>query len=329
LDLQIDIEDTGIGIKEGQLQTIFTEFTQSEHHNYQKYGGTGLGLSISRRLVQLMGGTISVTSQPGIGSTFTVSFKQVDVAAINSSSMIQQQSFDANAVQFSPAVVMVVDDIVANRDLISENLRPTALTIVEAENGKQAVEKVREQSVDLILMDLRMPEMNGYQAAEIIKSFLDIPIIALTASVMKDEHQRVKSEHFDGYLQKPVLRADLFEMLSGFLEHQMSQQTITETPMPVLSDEEKQVLPDVLQQLQRQHQQWQLIQQTNNISDIQVFANDLLEIAESNQFNPLKEYAIELNDKISVFDVSGIKQQLRDYSRLLTALEGVQEVVRE
>ncbi|HBA67301.1 MAG TPA: hybrid sensor histidine kinase/response regulator, partial [Methylococcaceae bacterium] len=93
----------------------------------------------------------------------------------------------------------------------------TALTVLTAENGREAVESVKRQPVDLILMDIRMPVMSGYEAAEIIKSFSDMPIIALTASVMKDEYDRVKTAHFDAYLRKPILKANLIEELAKFL----------------------------------------------------------------------------------------------------------------
>jgi two-component system sensor histidine kinase EvgS len=321
LNLHIEIEDSGIGIHENQLQAIFAEFSQSEDHNHLKYGGTGLGLSISRRLTQLMGGELSVSSQPDIGSTFTLGFKNVDVAAVSNSFLIGQQQFNANAVQFMPAVVMVVDDLAYNRELISEYLADTVLTVIEADNGIQATDKARQQSIDLILMDLRMPEMNGYQAAETIKSFLNIPIIALTASVMKDEHQQYKNEHFDGYLQKPLLRTNLVEMLSRFLDHKEYQQAIEKKPPIVFSNHDNKVLFEVLHQLGQQQQQWHLIQQTNNLADIQVFAKALRKIADDYKFNPLNSYVNLLNEKISVFDVQGIEHQLHEFKTFKALLK--------
>ena len=316
LDLLIEIEDTGIGIAEDQLNTIFAEFTQSENHNQQKYGGTGLGLSISRRLTELMGGEISVTSQTGVGSTFSISLKNVDVSAINAQTLSQLKPINTDTVQFKSAVVMVVDDVDSNRDLIRESFAETAITIIEAENGKQAVEKVREQTIGLILMDLRMPVMSGYEAARQIKSIQEIPIIALTASVMRDEHERIKSEHFNGYLQKPVLRTDLFQELSRFLAHQIIEQDCQPVTTLVLSEQQQTVLPDVLQNLEQQTKQWQIIQQNNNLSEIKKFADSLLEIAETYDFKPVKDYANLLNEQISFFDIEGMKQQLSNFTTM-------------
>ncbi len=320
LDLRIDIEDTGIGIAEDQVEHIFAEFTQTENHNQQKFGGTGLGLSISRRLTELMGGDISVTSQLGIGSTFTISLKNVDVAALTAQDVHKPKQQSTNVVQFMPAVVMVVDDIGSNRQLIKENLASTKLTIVEAENGQQAVAKASEQPIDLILMDLRMPVMDGYEAAERIKLFKDIPIVALTASVMKDEHQRIKSKHFNGYLQKPVLRADLFQELRRFLEHKINEQASQQPTALVLSEHQKKVLPDVLKQLQKQIKQWQVIQENNSISEMKKFTSRLMEIAETYDFKPVMDYVDQLNERISVFDIQGMKQQLDNFSMLQAEL---------
>jgi two-component system sensor histidine kinase EvgS len=320
LDLRIDIEDTGIGIAKDQLDTIFTEFTQSENHNQQKYGGTGLGLSISRRLTELMGGEISVISQPGKGSTFTISLNNVDVAALTAQDLHQPKQISTNEIQFLPAVVMVVDDIVSNRLLLKENLAPTALSIVEAENGQQAVEKASEQAIDLILMDLRMPVMDGYEAAERIKASQDIPIVALTASVMKDDHQRMKSKHFNGYIQKPVLSTDLFQELGRFLEHQVIEQVCQQPSTLELSEQQQKVLPEVLQQLQKLTKQWQVIQENNSIPEMKKFTSSLLEIAETYDFKPVMDYVNQVNERISVFDIQGMQQQLNNFSTLQAEL---------
>ncbi|MEE9424181.1 MAG: transporter substrate-binding domain-containing protein [Methylococcales bacterium] len=320
LDLLIDIEDTGIGIAKDQLDTIFADFTQSENHNQQKFGGTGLGLSISRRLTELMGGDISVTSQPGKGSTFTISLNNVNVAALTDQDSPQPKQIRTDLEQFSPAVVMVVDDIANNRQLIKENLAPTALSIVEAENGQQAIDKAREQSIDLILMDLRMPVMDGYQAAEQIRKLGNTPIIALTASVMRDEHEHTKSNNFNSYLQKPVLRKDLFRELGRFLEHQIVEQDDQPTPTFVLSEQQQKVLPKVLQTLEQHTEQWQIIQDSNNISEIKKFTHNLTEIGMTNDFKPVIDYAEQLNERISIFDTQGIRQQLENFSNLQAEL---------
>jgi len=193
IDLQIDIEDTGAGIGKNDLESIFKAFEQAEALNSSKYEGTGLGLSISSKLIKLMGGEISVNSEQGKGSTFSLHLNGVDVGSIAELSSDIENLDKEMQFEFEPGFVLVVDDIFDNRLLISENFKATGLNVIEARNGKEAVDIVRKNKVDLILMDLRMPVMNGYEAALIIKKSFNIPILALTASVMKDEFDRIKS----------------------------------------------------------------------------------------------------------------------------------------
>ncbi len=313
VDLIIEVEDTGIGIPEKQLQVIFEEFEQTEGQNFSKFGGTGLGLAISRRLVELMGGRISVQSEPGRGSKFTICLNNIDVGSVKQ--VMLPAKAEVPEIEFEPAVVMVVDDIENNRQLICENFSDTKVTVLQAENGKEAVAKAGQQQIDLILMDIRMPVMDGYQAAQTIKNqFNDLPIIALTASVMKDGHERVKSENFDGYLRKPVSRRELFNSMARFLDH---HQLTKEKSQPFdisLSLAEQNVLPEVLKKLESMNEHWLVIQANNNISEIKQFSRDLIGIAEQYHFGPLFRYAEQLMEKISSFDVEGIKTLLESFS---------------
>ncbi len=314
VDLIIEVEDTGIGIPERQLQVIFDEFEQTEAQHLSKFGGTGLGLAISRRLIELMGGSISVQSEVGRGSKFTICLNDIDVASVKQQVAVSEKR-DTPEIKFEPAVVLIVDDIENNRQLISENFSGTEVAVLEAENGEEAVEKVHQQKIDLILMDIRMPVMDGYQAARLIKNqFNDLPIIALTASVMKDEHERIKSENFDSYLRKPISRYELFTTMARFLEH---HQVIKETAQSLkisLSLSEQKVLPDVLKNLEKMTEQWRVIQSNNNISDIKNFASDLISVAEQFHFEPLSRYAEQLLEQITTFDVMGIKASLEGFS---------------
>ena len=327
LDLQIDIEDTGIGIPEHKLQHIFKEFEQIEGQDQSKFGGTGLGLSISRRLTELMGGTISVNSDIGHGSTFTIRLNNVDVASVNQKKMDSKSAdFDVKAVQFAPAVILVVDDIANNRQLIGENFSGTELIILEAKNGQEAVNIARQQALDLILMDIRMPVMDGYQAAKEIKQFKDIPIVALTASVMRDEFERVKSENFNGYLRKPVLRVDLFATLTRFLEHQIVEQDSQQSTKIELSAAEQKVLPEVLKKLEHQAVQWQTIRESNNISEMKEFVGNLLDIAEQYDFKPVLAYANRLTESINTFDIDDITRLLNEFSNFQNWLQEAEKV---
>jgi len=321
LNLIIDVEDSGIGIPEQQLKTIFNDFEQTEGQDQAQFGGTGLGLSISQRLTQLMGGTLSVESSLSTGSTFTVHLNDVDVASVQASSIIKSDQFVSNTVQFEPAKILVVDDIVNNRQLVHENFVGTELTILEAGNGLEAINMVEKHDINLILMDIRMPVMDGYQAAKKIKAIKNIPIIALTASVMKDQYQREKSKDFDDYLRKPVLRTDLFETLSHFLKHKIIDLDIQKSTKMDLSPSERTVLAEILKELDQQTSLWQAIHKTNNISEMENFAHNLAAIGERYNFKPIASYASQLMEKIDTFDIDGIKYTLDEFSVIYDNLQ--------
>jgi len=324
LDLCIEIEDTGVGIPEHELKNIFNEFEQVQGASHEKFGGTGLGLSISHRLTTLMGGEISVASTVGVGSTFTIRLQDVDVASIKPLSVLtKEDEMTADSIRFSPAVILVVDDIASNRQLMDENFAGTELQILKAENGLQAVEIIQQKKVDLVLMDIRMPVMDGYQAAEKIKSLVDIPIIALTASAMKNEHENFNREYFDDYLRKPISRVDLFKILTHFLDHKILGPDREEYKLE-LSQAESAVLPEVLIALEQQKEKWQKVQGSNNIAEMKKFANDLLDIAKRYEFKPLLDYAENLQDKLVTFDIDGISfilDEFLNFQNSLYALE--------
>ncbi|PKM35590.1 MAG: histidine kinase [Gammaproteobacteria bacterium HGW-Gammaproteobacteria-10] len=319
LDLCIDVEDTGIGISQEHQQVIFQEFEQPEGQDIRKYGGTGLGLAISRRLVEMMGGEMTVTSRLGEGSTFTVRLYNVDIASIDESEQIPIGT-SHQKIRFHPATVLVVDDIENNRRLLQENFSGTALTVLTVENGLDAVDLVKRQPVDLILMDIRMPVMSGYEAAEIIKSFSDTPIIALTASVMKDEYDRVKTAHFDAYLRKPILKANLIEELAKFLPFDRDEENQADPVQVLLTEDQRAILPEVLAALEKLSPQCEQAASNNNISAMKAFAENVSAIGERHRFTPVLDYAERLERHIDSFDIVEIKQGLNEFSDLLEQL---------
>lgn len=225
IDFSVAIADTGIGIEKEDQQRIFDSFTQVSSGGARGFGGTGLGLTISKRLCELMGGSISVESEPGAGSTFTVSFQHV---GYSNESVIQQQEYtwDHEEVTFSGSKILICDDVEHNRALVINFLKSYDLALFEAADGAQAVTMAQTMHPDLVFMDIRMPGMNGYEATMRIKDnpeLRNIPVIALTASTMKSEINRLK-EQFDGYLNKPVNRRTLVNELKRFLPHKISDQ---------------------------------------------------------------------------------------------------------
>jgi len=225
VDLVFEVEDTGIGIPPDAQQNIFDPFEQTKGRKAAAFGGTGLGLTITRRLVEMMGGEISVESEHGSGATFRVRLLGVEVAAVEAVQTDHEARLNIETMRFEPATILIVDDLDYNRDMLTVYLEGWPFTIYEAANGQEALEQARRHVPDLILLDMKMPVLDGYQAAERIKQdaqIQDIPIIAVTASALKEDEARI-SRLCDGYLRKPVSKHDVTEQLMRFLPY--TQQT--------------------------------------------------------------------------------------------------------
>lgn len=212
--IRFAVTDTGIGIANNKLNTIFETFKQAEADTTRKYGGTGLGLAISKRLIELHDSRINVESQPGKGSTFwfAITFKKVDKNDHNNINV--ETGLNIN--------VLVVDDNQINRLLINKILTKWGATIDFAENGLQAVSKVEtHRNFDVVLMDIHMPEMGGLEATQVIRSkaepyFKQLPIIALTASMLTNQMSQIGDAGMNDYILKPFEPKTLFEKLSRY-----------------------------------------------------------------------------------------------------------------
>jgi PAS domain S-box-containing protein len=222
--IRFDVEDTGIGIPENRRDAIFESFTQADGSTTRKFGGTGLGLTITRQLAELMGGELTVTSEVGQGSVFSLTIPagvdvtnqpllRTDNAAeqpVDEKDVIQQHEFSG--------CVLVAEDSKTNQKLIKSLLERHGLQVEVVENGKQAMHKALAEPFDLILMDIQMPLMNGYEAtAALRRKGLAKPIVALTAHAMKGDEKKCIEAGCDGYLSKPVDRKKLLQVLSKYL----------------------------------------------------------------------------------------------------------------
>ncbi len=226
VDIVMEVIDTGIGIPEKELKLIFEPFRQKEGQSTRKYGGTGLGLSITQRLVGIMGGAMEVSSTPGKGSTFTVFLPGIQVAAL--SEITSGTEVSHGKISFQNPKILLVEDIESNRQVISGYLNSQNINIVVAENGSIGVDKAREENPDLILMDMHMPVMDGYEATRLIKTdakLKHIPVVALTASIMKSDEAKI-IDLCDGYLRKPVTKSQLISELKKHLPHTEEKQEL-------------------------------------------------------------------------------------------------------
>ena len=225
--LAIDITDTGIGIPEDKLESIFDPFTQADSAVTRRFGGTGLGLSISRKFARALGGNIIAESQSGNGSTFRVTVATGDLSGIaflqpKEVAATAQQSVEDEQThwQFSEGHVLIVDDGTENRELLKLILQESGLTVDEAENGQVGMEKALERAYDVILMDVNMPVMDGFTATKKLREHgLKTSIIALTANAMKGFEQECLDVGYSGYCSKPIdidrFMAQMADLLGG------------------------------------------------------------------------------------------------------------------
>jgi len=220
INLMFEVEDSGPGIPEEDMENIFDSFSQSKAG--VEAGGTGLGLPISKRLINLMGGNLSVDSEVGRGSIFRFNIQVEETYAPEKQLEIKELSHVESLQAGSGAVrVLVVDDQIDNRNLLRHILEPVGFEIKEASNGEKALELFESWSPNVVLMDLRMPVMDGYEATRRIKSThkgKDVPVIAVTASVFEDKRKDVISAGLDEYLRKPFRPEELFAVLKNVLD---------------------------------------------------------------------------------------------------------------
>ncbi len=225
--VQFDIVDTGIGMTSEQLIKIFDPFSQADSSVTRRFGGTGLGLSICKNFADALGGSISVKSQSGKGSTFTVrlpvtpSENAVWLDHDECAELLRRKSRPESIREprrLNVATVLVVDDGETNRQLVSVVLHRHGLKILEATNGEEAIAIAAAEHPDLILMDMQMPVMDGYAATAAIRRMgLTLPIIALTGNAMQGDQQKCFAAGCDGFLAKPIAIDRLLDLLGGYL----------------------------------------------------------------------------------------------------------------
>ncbi|HNW57669.1 MAG TPA: ATP-binding protein, partial [Bacteroidales bacterium] len=210
--LEFTVVDTGIGIASENHSIIFDSFTQATAGTTRQYGGTGLGLAICKKLIELQGGTISIESELGKGSSFRFVIT-LGIADNNNQSRTTEVS--ENFIGLEGKKVLVAEDNKINFYVANKFLTGWGISVTHAENGQLALEEVEKEDFDLILMDLHMPIMDGIEATRIIRKsekprIKDIPIVALTAAIMSESHDKIDDLNINDYVLKPFKPHDLF-----------------------------------------------------------------------------------------------------------------------
>ncbi|PZV27395.1 MAG: hypothetical protein DCF12_04860 [Snowella sp.] len=340
IQLVLQIQDTGIGIAPENQTRIFDIFTQSEGQSTRKYGGTGLGLTITRRLTEMLGGTIELTSELGKGSIFTLIFPSIMIETYSHQTFNHHQDIDFN--QFVPATILIVDDIESNRYLLRSFFQATDHKIIEASDGYEAIQMAKNHHPDVIIMDILMPNLDGQEATLWLRNNPDtstIPILILTASLMVDLRNQLKP-HCQGFLTKPIVRADLVEALKNILtlrpESDFSSSNVVHSqgiieavkevndssPRSNAIAEDLSRLPELINQLKIEEETvWPKLRQTMIMKELRQFAKRLQLLCEEYPFILLINYTTKLDVQIKEFDGDNLNHTINDFPNIRQDLE--------
>jgi CheY-like chemotaxis protein len=222
----ISISDTGIGMNEEAVSKLFSAFTQADASTSRRFGGTGLGLSITRQLARLMGGDVGAESVEGQGSTFHLTFLADPPANAQAEAEATPAMLSGSLLKrFGGCRVLLVDDNPVNRMVVRLFLAPFRPQITEAENGVQALEKLGQNTFDIVLLDIHMPVMDGGECIQRIRSsgadWRAVSVLALTADAMSGDRERYLCMGMDDYVAKPIDQRELLSKVAALLARTM------------------------------------------------------------------------------------------------------------
>jgi PAS domain S-box-containing protein len=233
--MDVLVTDTGIGIAPEKQQMIFESFTQNNVNTSRKYGGTGLGLAIVKQLVEMQKGKVWVESVPGEGSTFGFSIPYKTGKMPESTEAIRPANITGDHKLLTDIKVLVAEDNLINQKVVNITLLKQGADVFIAGNGKLAIEALKAQPFDVILMDLQMPEVDGYQATRIIRKEINntIPIVAMTADALKGEAEKCFEAGMNGYISKPFEPKELYQEIIRLTKKNniMSQDNTSRPPV--------------------------------------------------------------------------------------------------
>jgi CheY-like chemotaxis protein len=327
--LRVDVIDTGIGIPADQHEVIFDAFRQQSGQSNRLHAGAGLGLSISKRLAEKMNGRIELISQQGKGSEFSLIIPNVEIC--NEIAEKADPFLPIDHVYFEDNMILVVDDVLSNIMAVEGLLDEMGLEIISADSGEMALEILKTASPSLILLDIRMPNLNGYQVAEKLRSdpkFKNVPLIALTASVSAQTDQEL-SIHFDGFLYKPTNKAELVNVLMKYLPYKNSSpdssfNQIDESLNLKINPEISNKLSEILAILNHDFLPvYSLIKDGMVLFRIEEFGVNLLEFAQKYQFEYLENYAKLLLNHVDNVNLVELSSTLNEFPSLLKKIQQI------
>lgn len=277
--LSIAIADTGIGIPYYQLQSIFDPFTQVDNSTSRQYGGTGLGLYLCKKYIDLMQGNISLTSQEGLGTTF---FIKIPLEIVTSPEVTQDNNCcsdedyeDRLLTDFTPIQILLVEDNDLNQKIVSQMLMNYGFEVTRAYNGLDCLRLMQERLFDVVLMDMQMPVMDGYEATRMIRQYGDlqnIPIIAMTANAMTGDREKCLASGCTSYIAKPFKAQELAREIR---KHFQAGSSDTNNPDSELNNFINELLPEFMAQLEEMLNNLRLAIQNQDLNTIKSISHDI------------------------------------------------------
>jgi len=319
-DLVIEVEDTGPGISKELQEAIFKPFVQGNEVGTK--GGTGLGLTITKRLVELMNGTISLKSELGEGTTFIVKIPEIFYIT-DFTGPVSGKDIKPSEIKFHEAILLIADDVEHNRKFIKDALKDTAIRVIEANNGLAAYELAVKYRPDVIIADIKMPELDGFGLLERIKSDPElehIPIIAYSASVMKEQQERIYNSKFSGLLIKPVRISELYLELTKILKHEKTEsqaEVATEVVQEKITD-----MAGLIQKLETDFFEiWKTFQVRQPLKEIREFGEKLSSLGKEHNSLLLSDYGKELVMAADTFNIEAILKLIGKYKVIIEILK--------
>ncbi len=354
LTLIIEVRDTGIGIPDDYREKIFESFCQQNGQISRQYGGTGLGLTITRKLAELMNGEVSVESEVGKGSMFKVALHGVEtVSSLSYTSPAERTPLpqEETDVEFEPASVLLVDDVASNRELLKAYLEDAPFSIIEAENGDEALAvlgaRLSEVSEDLqkpaclpdmILTDMKMPGKDGYELAVIIKNndkLKQIPVIVLSASAMKETEDKLKGL-CEGYIRKPFGKPELIAELKKYLPHRAKKYSPKDTEKDIAAEtayikeccpEMTARLPELIHALEDElAPKWEEIRETLIFDELGDFAEQVKAQGLKYECRLLRHWGEKMLSYIEAFNIEELSGTFQTFPNLIAEIRKIKAV---
>jgi len=322
-DLVIEVKDSGIGIPEEYQGKIFESFVQVQ--SKAAHYGTGLGLTITQRLIQIMNGSIDLVSVPEKGSTFTVRIPDIKFVT-GSPKQPMETEFNPNDVIFEKAIILIVDDVDDNRFYLSAVLEDTELTIIEAEDGYEALKAIEKKKPDLAIVDIQMPGMDGFELLSKIRENSDlkhIPVIAYSASVMKEQRQKIMKNDFAGLLVKPVQIKEIYAELMNHLPfHYREKQVTPEPENKYYYNDEITNLPELNAALNGKL--WEIcrkLELRQPIGEVIDLGEKLIALGIKHNCSLILDYGKELTSAADSFNVESMLKLIKNYREKVDSLK--------